>query len=70
MAQAPEIKVERQSGGWVWAAVLPGAHDGVPIVLGQSTEAFATEEAALLNAETALPGLWAEYSKAMDKSRA
>jgi hypothetical protein len=70
MAQAPEIKIERQSGGWVWAAVLPGAHDGVPIVLGQSAEAFGTEEAALLDAEAALPALWTEYSKTMDKNRA
>jgi hypothetical protein len=36
MSDVPEIRVERQTGGWVWAAIVPstdgdGAADSAPI---------------------------------------
>jgi hypothetical protein len=51
MSQTFEIKLERQSGGWVWAAFLFKAEDGTTILVGQCSEAFATEEMARLDAE-------------------
>jgi hypothetical protein len=48
MPQSFEIKLERQSGGWVWAAFRLKAEDGTTIMVAQSSEAFATEELARL----------------------
>jgi hypothetical protein len=58
MSQSFEIKLERQSGGWVWVAFLSKAEDGATILVGQSLEAFATEEMARLNAERSLHDLY------------
>ena len=58
MSQSFEIMLERQSGGWVWATFLSKAEDGTAIMVGQSSEAFATEEAARLNAERSLHDLY------------
>jgi hypothetical protein len=54
MSQSFQIKLERQSGGWVWAAFLSEAKDGTTIMVGQSSEAFPTEEIARLDAERSL----------------
>jgi hypothetical protein len=54
MSELPEIKVERQAGGWVWAIVSVRAGGAKSIVLRQSSEAFPTEEAALHSAARAL----------------
>ncbi|WP_284509205.1 hypothetical protein [Caballeronia sp. GaOx3] len=40
MSQKFELKLERQSGGWVWAAFLSKAEDGTTIMVSQSSEAF------------------------------
>ena len=57
MSQPLDIKVEIQAGGWVWAVVSYSADNAAPVVLGQSSEAFPTEEAARVDAARALPGL-------------
>jgi hypothetical protein len=53
MSNVPEIRVERQAGGWVWAAIMPNA-GAAPQVLHQSLEAFPSEEAALSDAREIL----------------
>ncbi|WP_053573031.1 hypothetical protein [Caballeronia cordobensis] len=58
MSQSFEIKLERQSGGWVWAAFLSRVEDGTTIMVGQSLEAFATGEMARLDAERSLNDLY------------
>ncbi|SAL60220.1 hypothetical protein AWB65_05428 [Caballeronia humi] len=54
MSNVPEIRVERQAGGWVWAAIMPNAAGAAPQVLHQSLEAFPSEEAALSDARKIL----------------
>ncbi|SAK89896.1 hypothetical protein AWB81_04779 [Caballeronia arationis] len=40
MSDVPEIGVERQTGGWVWAAIVPSTDGAAPQILHQSLEAF------------------------------
>ncbi|CAL8480540.1 hypothetical protein [Caballeronia sp. S22] len=54
MSDSPEIRVERQAGGWIWMAVAADPNGGPSLVLHQSQEAFVSEEAALLDAAKAL----------------
>jgi len=61
MSQPLDIKVEIQAA-WVWAVVSYSADNAAPVVLGQSSEAFPTEEAARVDAARALPGLSANSS--------
>ena len=63
MRQTLEIKLECQSGGWVWAAISTQADGGASIVLTQSSEAFSTEDAARRDAERALSDLQAGLSQ-------
>ena len=58
MSQSFEIKLERQSGGWVWAAFVSRPEDGTAFMVGQCSEAFATEEMARLDAERLLNDLY------------
>ncbi|SAL88437.1 hypothetical protein AWB74_08562 [Caballeronia arvi] len=58
MSQSFEIKLERQSGGWVWAAFLSSPEDGTTFMVGQCSEAFATEEMARHDAERLLNDLY------------
>jgi hypothetical protein len=57
MPNHPEIKIEHQTGGWVWAIVLYDQSAGSPLIIGQSREAFPTHEAAQGDAECALRDL-------------
>ncbi|CAL8481724.1 hypothetical protein [Caballeronia sp. S22] len=54
MSDSPEIRVERQAGGWIWIAVAADPNGGPSLVLHQSNEAFASEEAARCDAEKVL----------------
>ncbi|SAL81286.1 hypothetical protein AWB67_05805 [Caballeronia terrestris] len=54
MSDVPEIRVERQTGGWVWAAIVPSTDGAAPQILHQSLEAFPSEEAALGDARKVL----------------
>ncbi|SAK75350.1 hypothetical protein AWB76_04893 [Caballeronia temeraria] len=53
MSQLFEIALERQPGGWVWAALLHT--EGSTLVVGQSARGFPTEAAARHDAARALP---------------
>ena len=57
MSDWVEIKLERQVGGWVWFAVWITAESSTPLVLGQSHEAFPTEDAARDDASRSLKEL-------------
>jgi hypothetical protein len=57
MSDVPEIRVERQAGGWVWAAIVPSPAGATPQILHQSEEAFQSEEAALRDAGKVLQKL-------------
>ncbi|WP_062612885.1 hypothetical protein [Caballeronia calidae] len=50
MPETAEIIIERQPGGWVWAALSPGNNGKASQVLAQSHEAFVTERAARADA--------------------
>ena len=54
---SPEIRVERQAGGWIWIAVAVDPDGRPSLVLHQSREAFASEEAARGDAEKAIKKL-------------
>ncbi|MDR5740203.1 hypothetical protein [Caballeronia sp. LZ016] len=69
MPQSIEIKVERQSGGWVWAAVLHGASGGEPVVLRQSPEAFPTEDDARQDAGLVVSALSGKSGQWVDESK-
>ena len=43
----PEIRVERQAGGWIWVALSAGVTGEPTFVVAQSREAFATDQEAI-----------------------
>ncbi|WP_157694882.1 hypothetical protein [Caballeronia fortuita] len=57
MSDAPEIRVERQPGGWIWIALAVDPDGGPSLVLLHSKEAFANEEAARCDAQNVLRNL-------------
>ncbi|WP_250517729.1 hypothetical protein [Caballeronia sp. INDeC2] len=50
MAEAAEIKVERQPGGWIWVAVMSAPGSDAVRIMGQLLKAFGSQEAALADA--------------------
>ncbi|WP_250487015.1 MULTISPECIES: hypothetical protein [unclassified Caballeronia] len=50
MAEAAEIKVERQPGGWIWIAVMSTPGGDAARIIAQSPEALENREAALADA--------------------
>ncbi|WP_250481250.1 hypothetical protein [Caballeronia sp. GAOx1] len=64
MSDAPEIRVERQPGGWIWIALAVDPDGGSSLVLHHSKEAFANEEAARCDAQKVLRNLG--FSKASE----
>jgi hypothetical protein len=57
MSDVPEIRIERQAGGWVWAAIVVCPPGTAPQILHQSQEAFPSEKAALSDAGKVLQKL-------------